>query len=73
MYYLLKDYDTGEPYMMIKFNGDVNRKDVQKAIWMLAGETRENEDCVVQYIEQTLPLLYDCEIVNWSCDDNLYC
>ena len=82
-YFLLKDYDTGEPWEILVFNGYVNEEDVQNTIWDANNYFFEHEEeilndpnllvyCQYDYDILRLREKFDFEILNWDNEDNLY-
>jgi hypothetical protein len=84
-YFLLKDYNTGEPREMLAFNGNVGKDDIQNVIWDANNYYFEHEEeilndpnllvyCQYDYDILRLREKFDFEILNWNWgyEDNLY-
>lgn len=79
-YYLLKDINSGEPYEMLAFKGDVKQWQIQASIdeaneYYYGGhedEIDEKYGSQEQYILHCLVEEYDLDVLPWNNEDNLY-
>ena len=78
-YFVLKDMYSGEPYEVLKFKKNVEKKAVQEKIDELNQIFEENADDsfldgmdLTEYVLYYLAGDFDFEIIPWSNDDNLY-